>query len=84
MLVLWIFDQYNIREKYEKVMSDYRRQVEELLREREEGSLAKWKSSEVELNARAKYEEEVRAKYPYILALYEAIGRSLFNINNFL
>lgn len=50
-------------------MTDYRRQVEDLLKDREEGSLAKWKSSESELTARANYEEEVRTKY-LILCLY--------------
>ena len=44
-------------------MLDYRKQVEELLKEREESSLGKWKSNEAELSARAAYEEDVRAKY---------------------
>jgi hypothetical protein len=44
-------------------MLDYRKQVEALLQEREESSLGKWKSNETELTARAKYEEDVRAKY---------------------
>jgi hypothetical protein len=47
-------------------MLDYRKQVEELLKEREESSLGKWKSNEVELSARAAYEEDVRAKYPFL------------------
>ena len=44
-------------------MLDYRKQVEQLLKQREESALGKWKSDETELSARAKYEEEVRDKY---------------------
>lgn len=51
-------------------MLEYRKQLEELLKEREEGALEKWKSNEAELTGRAKYEEDVRAKYHAILLFY--------------
>lgn len=64
-------------------MHEYRKQIEELLQEREEGALGKWKSNEAELTARAKYEEDVRVKYPSIhfRVYYGLLHVKIFSVN---